>query len=201
MWSPNRFARLLLVLALPLAAGACGFQPVYAPADAAPSGWSGQGQATDARELARRVEIAPIEDRFGQIMRGLLRERLQPTGPVTPPLYRLSVEYDTATQDLGVRKNDLATRANLSGTARVLFQSIGERGRGDTGRNADVHNSWALRATASYDIVDNPYASQIAERDASRRVAISLAERIAARVRIALRDDVLGRDPSGRVAR
>lgn len=154
----------LLLLSAGLAA--CGFRPLY-----------GEGSAGSAAALAQ-IRIANIPDRAGQELRNLLLDRLTPLGPPTQPAYVLSVNLRESRQDLAVRKDEFATRANL--ILRAAF----------TLAPADPADPRRFSGTAvsanSFNRLRSDFATLSAEEDARRRALRTLAEEIRLRLAAAL---------------
>ena len=139
----------------------CGFQPMNSQYSNRPT----------VPEMAT-VKIALIDDRMGQELRNALLDRLNPKGEPERPLYVLKVSLSKGSSELGVRKDDTATRANLKATANIaLSDAKGNPLLSDT-----------VSSTASYNIMEARYATTAAERNAEQRAAIDLADMIYARV-------------------
>ena len=170
MSSPrNRAARPLAAALLAVAAAAlasCGFRPLY-----------GEGAAGSSETLAR-IEVAHIEDRPGQRLRILLRERLTPEGPPAQPLYTLHVEISESIAQLAVRADDSATRANLTVVARYSLAAADAA--------APPLHSATVSSTNSYNRLRSQYATLAAESDARERALRQIAEEIRLRVAAAL---------------
>ncbi len=158
--------RVALTLAAALAASAtgCGFRPLH--------GQDGGG----TRETLAAVEIALIEDRTGQILHNLLLDRLNPGGPPARSRYLLSVSLVESVRNLAIRKDETATRANMTITATFSLEHIG-RGEAYHGRAV---------STNSYNILQSDFATLSAEKNARDRALRVLAEEIRARVATAL---------------
>ena len=150
-----------LALAL-LGAGAagCGFQPLY---------------ATDgsARGELARVQIEQIPDRTGQQLRNALLLGFPPGDPNAPAAWRLRVTLTESKQRLGVVKQDVATRANLTLTARYELE---DAAAGSTATEGE------LRSVNSYNILESPYATLAAERNARTRGVRQIADGLTARL-------------------
>jgi len=142
---------------------ACGFQPVY-----------GERRAAGAATLAT-IEIDRIEDRSGQQLRTLLRTRLTPRGQTGRPQFRLSVTLTESKSELAIRRDESATRANLTLTTRFTLTRLPPYPPGSITRTAS--------STNSYNVLDSEFATLSAENDARKRALRSLAEAI--RIRIA----------------
>ncbi|WP_421935198.1 LPS assembly lipoprotein LptE [Pelagibius sp.] len=151
---------------LPLAG--CGFQPLYAEDDAG---------ATVATELAA-IRITPLRDRVGQQMHNFLRDRLNPNGQPAAPNYQLRLQLRERLSELGVRRDETATRANLRLTAEFFLLEEGSGRELLSGRST---------STTSYDILENPFASTISERDARERALREVADDIQTRLAVYFR--------------
>lgn len=143
--------------------GGCGFRPLYARRS--------RGGAT---ELAQ-IRIDPIGNRIGQVLRNVLLDRMTPNGVPKVPRYVLSVKLDPSTQYLNFRKDNTASRADLWVSAVYKLQDLGSN------EQKTVFND-IVRAVASYDVLDAPYATVVAAQEAQQRVAHQLAEKILDRV-------------------
>ena len=152
-------AAACLALVLAGAAG-CGFKPLL---------------ATDggARGELARVHIERIDDRTGQQLRNALLVSFPPGDPNAPAAWRLKVTLVESTKRLGVVKQDVATRANLTLTARYVLEDAAG------GRTATAGE---LRSVNSYNILDSPYGTLAAERNARTRGVRQLADGLTARL-------------------
>lgn len=139
----------------------CGFQPMNSQYSNRPT----------VPEMAT-VKVLLINDRIGQELRNALLDRLNPKGEPERPLYTLKVDLGTSSGELGIRKDDTATRANMKATANLVLS--------DTKGLAILSDS--VSSTVSYNIMEARYATTAAERNAEHRAAIDLADMIYARV-------------------
>ena len=160
------FAPLLL-----LSLTACGLQPMYA----------GGGSGAVAQGLAG-IAVPAIEGRSGWLVRNALNDRFQAGGGSASgaaPRYRLDVRLDEKLEGLGVLGNDIVARERL--TLRARYQLVDA-----------ATGSILLDATdgtdAGVDVVSSEYAVIAAEQSAEERLAKDLADRITARVALALRN-------------
>ena len=159
-------AAALLLIAL--AFSGCGFRPLY-----------GDHTGSGGETLAQ-IGVEQIPDRAGQKLRNMLLERLTPTGPPGNPAYVLSVSLDEARQELAIRKDETATRANLTVTAQFVLRALREP---QLGTYAGVANS-----TNSYNVLRSEFATLSAENDARDRALRVLAEEIRIRIAAALQN-------------
>jgi LPS-assembly lipoprotein len=154
-----------LLGALVVLAG-CGFEPLYAK------------RTGNAVAALGGVAVAPIADRTGQKLRNLLAVKLNPRGAPARPAYRLAVRLFESRQELGLRKDETATRANL--TLRAVF-SLRRASDG-----VQVYNS-AASSTNSYNILQSEFATLSAANDARTRAVRDLSEEIKIRLALFLR--------------
>lgn len=176
MSSPDRrrVSRALPALGLAglllLAPAACGFQPMYQ------GGYDGEGaSATGSTNLAElsQVQIAPMRERLGQQLHNELRDLMNPNGQPGDPAYRLRIELDDSERETNLRDDAIATRIVRRLRARWQLEDAG------TGRPVFAGTS---RSFNSYDVVDQPYATLTAKRDAAERGVKQIARNIHARV-------------------
>ena len=159
--------RTIVIGLLVAATAGCGFQPLY--------GGGKKGRATV--ELAS-IQIQPIADRSGQLLRNELFDLLNPYGSPARPLYRLRVTMSEAKSELAVKKSEIATRANLMITASyILFDA----------ENSQSVFSGSSSVVGSYNVLDSEYATLIAEKDARSRVIPEIARDIQTRLSVYFR--------------
>jgi len=155
--------RAALLLAALLLLGGCGFRPLY--------GEQATGGSTAG--ALQTVQVAPIADRPGQQLHNALRNELNPLGQPLDPLYSLAVSLTLREQELGVRKDDTATRANLRVTGdysliRIADDVVMTRGR--------------AQSVVAYNIVGSEFGTYQAEEDARQRGIEQLAQQIRLRL-------------------
>lgn len=155
---------LALISALLLLAG-CGFRPM----DASEPGPAAQADPAGII-AADEVRVARIPDRLGQLVHNALTARLNPNGPPDEPAYELSVKVRETIRETGFRLDETATRANLELDARYELLDL------ETGARL-IHGR--MNSINSANILDEPYATVVVERDARERGAEDLAEKIA----------------------
>lgn len=151
--------RLGATLALLLALGGCGLQPIY----------SGGNRGAAASTLAG-VEVAAIPDRAGFLIRNELEARLGTRGEKR---YRLEVELDDAIAGFGIRGDDSITRERRTLRARYRLVSLDGR---------TVFLDATARSDAGIDVVRSDYAVLAAETTALERLATDVAAQITARL-------------------
>jgi len=147
--------RTLALISL-LFLSACGFKPLYEA-----GGSSKQMQA----ELAA-IDVAPIADRVGQIMRNRLLDRLNASAAQK---YRLIVVLTQSTEGYGVRPDTATTQEQLTLVAAVKLIALDDE---------TILFEEQMRARTSYDLVLSDFATLTQREDSARRLVLELAERI-----------------------
>jgi LPS-assembly lipoprotein len=160
-----------LLLGVALALSACGFQPLYGRPGA---------QARSSVDHMAAIRISPLADRVGQQMHNLLRDRLNPRGRPRDPAYRLDVEIREVRRELGIRKDETATRANLILSADFTLRELGSDLVLLKGRTSSVN---------SFNILTNQFATTFAESDARERALRELSDNIRVRLGIYFSDN------------
>lgn len=157
----------VVVIAMAVLVNGCGFRSLYAKRDV--------GNVTS---LLTQVTINPIGDRIGQILRNILIDRTIPNGASDRPRYRLSVRLTQNTQDLNVRKDNTASRANLAVTAHYYLQDLKS-----SALNPIVFTDTA-QIVVSYNILEVYYATIVARQEAQTLAAQCLADTIVTRLAV-----------------
>lgn len=150
----NLFALLLMVLL-----AGCGLQPVYTSGS--------QGQAAG---LLGAVEVLPIEDRAGFLVRDRLLQRLV---RAQSPCYQLQVVLHDDIIGFGVRGDNTIIRERRTLRARYRLTDMAE--------GAILLDSSAT-ADTGIDVVSSEYAVIAAEQSALERLSIEVADQIVARL-------------------
>ncbi len=143
-----------LIAVLALAIAGCGFQPMH-----------NQRSNASAAALAT-IDIGLIADRTGQILRNELLQKLQPLGPTRQQPYLLTVTLAEYLRDLAIKRNEVATRANLT-----LVASFEVSRRSDGLRLY----SGSARSVNAYNILTSDFATLSARENARKRGARQLA--------------------------
>ena len=168
MWSYDmiRIFKIGLLVAVLGVLSGCGFTPVY-------SGTSGAKVKHDLSMVA----IQPIKDRIGQQLRNHLIDIINPDGRPAKPEYSLSIDLKESKQTLAVQKTEIATRANLSFTAKFGLTRRGQAATLLSGQSSSV---------TSYNILTSEFATLVAERNARDRAVRELSMEIANQLAIFL---------------
>ena len=164
MLTYNRSSRLSVSLALCLLLAACGFHPLYDKAS-----------ASDA-SLAT-VQISRMDERVGQQLNWLLQDRFYGGHAQSAPEWKLDVTLSTDKQELGIRRDDVATRARLTLTASFTLTPLNSQGAALQGSE---------RSFVSYNIFTNPYATRTADENATTRGLEELADLMTNRIALYL---------------
>ncbi len=139
-----------------LALGGCGFVPVY-----------GAGGA-----LRDQIAYQTEDSVAGFVLRGRLEERL---GTAPSPRFRLAVTQSSQQRTGAVTADGDITRFNLIGTANwTLSDAL-------TGATVDAGE---VQTFTGYAATGSTNATQAAEDDANRRLAVALADMIVTRLLI-----------------
>lgn len=154
---------LVVLLAMPLAA--CSLQPVY-----------GGGARGEAAGLLGSVEVMPIADQAGFLVRDRLLQRLP---AASAPRYRLQVVLQDDISGFGVRGDNSIIRERRTLRARYrLIDAATDQVLLDDSSSAD----------AGIDVVSSEYAVVAAEATALERLAQQIADQIVARLALYGRD-------------
>ena len=152
-----------------LQGSACGFRPLY----------SGRGtaDAVSGQQLTQEMSsvfIDEIPDRIGQILRRTLLDRLTPKGEPEHPRYRLSVRLsDPIVAEQAVRRDNLATRYVMTFTAYYKLYSYPDN---------QVLLSDSIGGRTGYDVQLSPFATDVAEQAARKRIVQIMGDDIALRL-------------------
>lgn len=147
----------VLVCLLPLALASCGFRPLYG---------KDSYNAGMMDELAS-VEVAPLADREGQLLRNALLTDLNPRGMAGKPHYRLVVTPSINETQQALRTDDTATRNQI--TYNITYWLYEDKTRVVSG---------SFSQSFSYDFLEEHYANVSAADDIHRRAAQSVADEI-----------------------
>lgn len=164
--------RILFASAALLTLSACGLQPLY----------TANAGNDVARSLAA-VDVPEIPGRDGWLVRNALQDRLSVAGEATPA-YRLDVRLDDALEALGVLNDDTISRERRILRARYQLIDLA---------TGEILLDATAGADAGIDVVSSEYATIAAEQTALENLAKEVADRMATRIAIALREHNGGR--------
>lgn len=154
------------VAVMVLSATSCGFKPLY-----------GDHASSVSQASLAQVRLPPLRDRVGQLLHIRLSKGMHPRGKPRNPVWDLVIKLTTRTENLGIRKDETATRANLTLEARFELRQIA------TGR---VSFKGRSVITISYNILESRFGTLASRTDATRRATRELADNIKTRVALFL---------------
>lgn len=140
-------------LALCLVLAACGFHPMY-------------GRATGPALASIYVE--PIGERDGYELRNSLIDALQSDGDERGKAYHLKITLSESPQGIALQNDATITRYNNTLTVHYTLYDAQDK----------ELTSGNLSQMAAYNVVQSPYATQVASMDSGKRAAQDIAERI-----------------------
>ncbi len=157
---------LIALIAYAVLAG-CGLQPMYA----------GGSSSAVAQGIAA-VDVPAIPGRDGWLVRNALRDKLHVAGEVTPS-YRLDVRLDDALEGLGVLNDDTISRERRILRARYQLIDLA---------TGEILLDATAGSDAGIDVVSSEYATIAAEQTALENLAKDVADRMATRIALTLRE-------------
>jgi LPS-assembly lipoprotein len=160
-----------IALACLLALGGCGLQPMYA----------GGASGKVASSLSS-IQVAPIPERAGWLVRNALVDRLG--GETSNPAYRLEVELDDDLTGFGIRGDSSVTRERRTMRARYRLVELA---------SGQVVLDATAGSDAGIDVVSSEYATVAAEQTAQERLALMVADQMASRLALFVRNRALRR--------
>lgn len=182
MWlfSGSLFWRQIACVLALLSLFACTeFRPLHLQSDDSDEGYS------EINRLLSSIEVEQVRSRSLQSLRNAVIERLNPAGLKSVPLYRLELKLSRKRRSLAVQLDDSITRFDMTLTSTVTLIELA------TGQTA---YRTAVARTASFNVVGEPFATLVAERDAERRASIEIANQL--RALLALHFEKAARQPS-----
>lgn len=117
------------------------------------------------------VQVAPIPERAGWLVRNALVDRLG--GEAGNPAYRLEVELDDDLTAFGIRGDSAVTRERRTLRARYRLVDL---------KTGEVVLDATAGSDAGIDIVSSEYATVAAEQTAQERLAFVVADQMVARL-------------------
>ncbi len=159
----NRVLGICLASAAALSLGACGFRPLYAT-ESTPAGIA---------VYFEQIYVDDIGGRTGRVLRNQLMDAFTPGGTPKSAAYRLEIELNDGKEGLVIQENADITRYNYTLTAKFKLLDAS---------NGQVMNTGVSRAIAGYNVVNQQFSTQIAQRDAEERAARELGEDIRLRL-------------------
>ncbi len=142
-----------------LALGGCGFEPVL-------------DEKNQKTNLRGKIVVDPPTDRDSF---ELVRRMETRFGRPSAPLYRMTVALDVREEGLAISGSNDITRYNVLGVAAYTLSRI---------NTAEVVSQHRIETFTAYSASQQPAATLSAERDARKRLMVSLADKITSRVLI-----------------
>jgi LPS-assembly lipoprotein len=147
---------------LALAAGGCGFRPLYAP-----------GGATNA--ALKDVYVDVIANRNGQLLRQALQQRMEGEGSEGSKHYELSVALSFTGEAVGIQGDTSSDRTRYIGTARWTLKQPGDLGTKIV--------SGSVRSVDGANVIDEQFFySDLSSEAIQRRMGDNLADQIVERL-------------------
>jgi LPS-assembly lipoprotein len=159
-----RAAGAIAVLGLALGLAGCGFHPLYASPHGA------------MRQDLGSIYVEPVPDRLGYELRNslidVLDARAQPAGAV----YRLRLTLAEKSDAVGVQSQTVGSITQTAITRyndrlTVNYELV-------DAKTNDVIARGTETGLSAYNVLSSPYATLVAQQDASRRAADDIADRI-----------------------
>lgn len=151
----------LFITMITLLSAGCGFQPLH-------------GVHGERADLLQKVWIRELSGERGQDLRNKLIDRFYNEGYPETARYNLTIDIDSFSRNLDIKKDDTATRAQL--ILRANYRLI------DRMDNDRVIHSATVRSVNSYNILDSQFTTQVTREDAEKRSIVGLADQIERRL-------------------
>lgn len=145
---------------------ACGFEPVYAP-----------GGKLDER--LSRIYVDSVDNRVGQATRNALLDAIGAPDNPAKPTHRLSMTIVTDRERSGIQADETASRINVIVTTTWRLRLLDQE--------ETVVGSGSVTRAVPFNVVDDDYASLIAERDAEKLAGRLSGEALRTRLLLLLR--------------
>jgi LPS-assembly lipoprotein len=171
--SLHKFIAAAGVMVTILSSTSCGFKPLY-----------GNHTSLVSQRMLAQVRLAPLRDRVGQLLHIQLSKRMHAQGKPRNPVWELVINLSTQTAELGIRKDETATRANLTLDARFKLKRIS---------NGKVSFKGRSVITVSYNILESRFSTISSRRNATIRAARNLGDNIKTRIALFLSQRNYGR--------
>ena len=142
----------------------CGFQPLYS---------HGSGNSSHVVNQLSRIQISPIENRSGQILRNFLQDKLTPSGVPFSPTYKLTISLKETRSDMGILRDSTSTFAKVKMGAKYQLINI---------ETKNILDSGTVSSTTVFNIVSSEYANLSAQKDARRRTVRIISDLVKERL-------------------
>lgn len=158
-----KIIRLAVFLNLIIATG-CGFQPLYS---------HGGANSSHVLNQLARIQINPIENRTGQILRNFLQDKLTPSGVPSSPKHKLTISLKETRSDMAILRDSTSTFAKVKMDAKYQLINI---------ETKNVLDSGTVTSTTVFNIVSSEYANLSAQKDARRRTVRIISDLVKERL-------------------
>lgn len=161
----------ILILTTFILLTGCGFSPLYVQHSGGTWTSKDNYDKSITYEMSQ-IRITPISERFGQQIRNKLLDLISPKGAPTKAKYRLDVELDKKEVSQQAMRDDVtATSERVDYTVNYkLYQGNTILVSGDS------------FAFVSYDVLNNPYSTTMAQKKSEENAANIIANDIALRI-------------------
>ena len=158
---------VLLYAVLASSLAGCKFVPLY-----------GESTAGDAQFL-KLLKINRIDNRPGQLLRTLLKQKFGQRVPPENPHWQLTIQLTETKRRLAIKKDATTTRRELTVTATFKLQELGK----------DINGVYegSVLSVNSFNELGSEYAILIAENDARERSLGIIANELRNRMMLAVR--------------
>jgi len=156
-------------LGLLLLAG-CGFSPLYGGGD----------RDAAVQESFAGIRVDQADSRLSQHLRNQLIGVLSPRGVAESPRYELNFDLARDVEGFAFREDRAVTRERVKLDAEITLVDL---------KKGEPVLQESASAWAAYDIVQSDFANVNSRRDAEKRAADQLSERIVSRLALYFRDE------------
>jgi LPS-assembly lipoprotein len=150
--------RILAPLTLAGLMGGCGFHPLYGD----------NGATAGTKDKLAAIYVDPIPNRLGYELRNQLIDLFDSSGRASHDSYRLRINVAEKSEGVALQNDAAITRYNDTLTIHYELSD----------RNGKIVTSGEEDGLSAYNVVESPYATLIAQRDADTRAAYDIAYRI-----------------------
>jgi LPS-assembly lipoprotein len=148
---------LTILTACQLLLASCGFRPLL-----------GRNNGSSQVEQLNGVQVLPVQDRSGQILRNNLIDALNPRGDRVPTSYTLEVQLAEPRQEIAIRRDETASRVSYTANTVFILRDVSGR----------VLFSGASSSSSTYEATNSEFASISGQRSARDRAMQEISENI-----------------------
>ena len=139
----------------------------------------GGGNSSHVLNQLALIQINPIENRTGQILRNFLQDKLTPSGVPSSPTYKLIISLKETRSDMAILRDSTSTFAKVKMDAEYQLIDI---------ETKNILNSGNVTSTTVFNIVSSEYANLSAQKDARRRTVRIISDLIKERLALFLKN-------------